>query len=80
MPDEDFIGWDSRIDIKDVKLRTLMLGKEDVRKYGYWESDESELLRQIGILNEDQVVNKINSIKTTSAPIVTGKQIGRAHV
>ena len=67
LPDEDFIGWDSRIDIKDVKLRTLMLGKEDVRKYGYWESDESELLRQIGILNEDQVVNKINSIKTTNA-------------
>ena len=67
IPDETFIGWDPRIDTKDVKLRTLMVGKDDVRRYGYWESDESELIRQIGILNEDQVTMQLNSIKKSRA-------------
>ena len=67
MPDESFIGWDARIDVKDVKLRTLMIGAEDVRGYGFWERDEADLLRQIGVLNEDQVTTQINAIKTTNA-------------
>lgn len=67
IPDETFIGWDPRIDTKDVKLRTLMVGKDDVRRYGYWESDESELRRQIGILSEDQVTMQLNSIKKSRA-------------
>lgn len=67
VPDEEFIGWDHRIDIKDVKLRTLMIGKDDIRKYGYWETDERDLKRQLGILAEDQVTTRLDSIKRSSA-------------
>ena len=64
IPDEDFSGWDPRIDINDVKLRTLMVGKEDIRRYGYWESDEKDLRRQLAVLAEEQVTTRLNSIKS----------------
>ena len=64
IPDEDFSGWDPRIDINDVKLRTLMVGKEDIRRYGYWESDEKDIRRQLAVLAEEQVTTRLNSIKS----------------
>lgn len=63
VPSDDFIGWDPRIDMNDIKLKTLMLGKEDVREYGFWQSDEERMKRMIGINNEQQVINDISSIK-----------------
>ena len=67
IPTEDFVGWDPRIDIKNVKLRALQLSKEDVREYGFWQSDEEDLARQSYILNENQVTTQLNSIKDTRA-------------
>lgn len=63
MPSDEFIGWDSRIDVNDIKLRTLMIGKEDLRKYGFWEDDERQLREQIAVLNEDEVVDDLSRIK-----------------
>lgn len=63
VPTDDFVGWDPRIDINDIKLKTLMIGKEDVRDYGFWQSDEERLKRMIAINNEPQVVNNVAAIK-----------------
>ncbi len=63
MPDKSFSGWDPRIDINDIKLKTLSVGKEDVRGYGFWEGDESRLARLTVVNEENQVVNEIDRIK-----------------
>ena len=64
MPDDSFYGWDPRIEINDIKLKTLTLGKEDVRRYGFWEGDEERLRRLVALDNETQVVNSIEEIKS----------------
>lgn len=64
MPDSNFYGWDPRIEINDIKLKTLTLGKEDVRRYGFWEGDEERLRRLVALDNETQVVNSIEEIKS----------------
>lgn len=63
VPDENFIGWDPRIDLDDIKLRTLSVGKDDVHQYGFWKSDEEELDRITAILEEQQVVTQLEQIK-----------------
>lgn len=63
MPSEGFAGWDPRIDIKDIKLRTLMIGKEDVRSFGFWEGDEERLKRLVVLNDENQVSGQIDEIK-----------------
>ena len=67
IPDEEFAGWDPRIDTKAIKLRTLQLSKEDVREYGFWKSDEEELRRNLAVLEEDQVTTQMSSIVRTRA-------------
>lgn len=63
MPDEDFVGWDPRIDLDSVKLKTLSVGKDNMYDYGFWESDMKDLERLIAVENEDQVVNNLEEIK-----------------
>jgi hypothetical protein len=63
MPDEDFVGWDPRIDLEDIKLRTLTLGDEDIHDFGFWKSDKERLSRMIAVLQEEQVVSQIKDIK-----------------
>ena len=63
MPDASFSGWDPRIDIKDIKLRTLELGKEDVRSYGFWQGDEDRVNRLVAVRDERQVTTEIDEIK-----------------
>lgn len=67
IPDEQFAGWDPRIDTKAIKLRALQLSKEDVREYGFWKSDEEELRRNLAVLEEDQVTTQMSSIIRTRA-------------
>ena len=64
MPDKDFAGWDPRIDLKDIKLRTLSLGNEDVRSYGFWQSDEERLRRLTVVQQEKQVTTQLEEIKS----------------
>lgn len=63
MPDENFAGWDPRIDINDIKLRTLSVGKEDVRSFGFWKDDDERLKRLTAVQDEDQVTTQIDAIK-----------------
>ena len=67
MPDDSFVGWDPRINIRDVKLRTLMVGEEDIKKYGFWDSDEENLSRQSAVLADDSITRSQRQIKTTMA-------------
>lgn len=64
MPDDSFEGWDPRIDTKDIKLRTLIMGGEDIHNYGFWESDVDRLARMKSVLEEDQVMTQMESIKS----------------
>ncbi len=63
MPDSSFSGWDPRINIKDIKLKTLELGKEDVRSFGFWQGDEERVRRITAIQEDKEVINSIDEIK-----------------
>lgn len=63
IPDKNFVGWDPRIDIKDIKLRSLSIGEEDLYEYGFFKSDTDKLKRMIGVLKEEQVTSQLESIK-----------------
>lgn len=63
MPDDNFIGWDPRIDTKDIKLRAITLGDEDMHDFGFWDSDTERLSRLMAVMNEQQVVSQIDEIK-----------------
>ena len=63
MPSDDFAGWDPRIDIKDIKLQTLTIGKEDVREFGFWDGDEERLKRLTAVQEEEEVTGQIAAIK-----------------
>lgn len=63
MPSDDFAGWDPRIDIKDIKLQTLTIGKEDVREFGFWDGDEERLKRLTAVQQEEEVTGQIAAIK-----------------
>lgn len=63
MPSEDFVGWDPRIDINDIKLKTLMIGKEDVREFGFWQSDEDRVNRMFVLENNSKQIDNVEAIK-----------------
>lgn len=63
MPSDDFVGWDPRIDIKDIKLQTLTIGKEDVREFGFWDGDEERLKRLTAVQQEEEITGQIAAIK-----------------
>lgn len=62
MPEADFSGWDKRISMRDVKLRFLQIARENVRDYGFWRSDEIEMLRKTAILNSDEFLSKARTV------------------
>lgn len=63
IPDSDFVGWDPRIDLDAVKLRTLSVGKDDIYEYGFFKSDEQDLEKLIAVLQDDKVTTKSIAIK-----------------
>ena len=62
MPEENFSGWDPRIDMRDVKLRFLQVGGKEIRDYGYWQDDELEMLRKVAIMDDKSFLDKTDSI------------------
>jgi len=62
-PSGFFAGWDPRLTVDDIKIKTLAIGGEDLRKFGFWKTDE-ERMNNISELNrEEQVVTKLDAIK-----------------
>lgn len=64
VPSSKFIGWDPRLKTDDIKIRTLSLGKEDLRKFGFWEQDEKRMERLSPITEQSNAVfSQIDEIK-----------------
>jgi hypothetical protein len=58
-----FSGWDPRLTADDIKIKTLSVGKQDLRRFGFWQGDE-EKMNAMSVLNyDDQVVTQIDKIK-----------------
>lgn len=64
VPSKNFAGWDPRIKTDDIKIKTLSIGGEDLRRFGFWQKDE-ERMRSLEALSKesDQVFTQIESIK-----------------
>lgn len=65
VPDSEWIGWDPRLKLDEIKLRTLKIGKADTYDYGFWDSDLQRNSRIIALDTEDQVTRSFNDIKST---------------
>ena len=65
VPGEDWIGWDPRLKLDEVKLRTLQIGKADTYDYGFWDSDLKRNARIIALDDEDEVTRSYEDIKRT---------------
>jgi len=63
VPDDNFVGWDPRIDLDSVKLRALKVGDEDMHDYGFWDTDQERLSRLMAVMKEEQVTNQLDAIK-----------------
>ena len=62
LPSDNWIGWDPRLTIDDIKLKTLTIGREDIHRFGYWQKDLERSERLIG-LKEGEIVNELEKIK-----------------
>lgn len=65
VPDSDWIGWDPRLKLDEIKLRTLKIGKADTYDYGFWDSDLQRNSRIIALDEEDHITHSFNDIKKT---------------
>ena len=65
VPGQDWIGWDPRLKLDEIKLRTLKIGKADTYDYGFWDSDLQRNSRIIALDDEDEVTKSYNQIKST---------------
>ena len=63
VPNTGFVGWDPRLTIDDIKIRTLSIGGQDLKRFGYWKKDEERMNRLQGIVNTDTVFTDIDRIK-----------------
>lgn len=63
VPNTKFIGWDPRLTTDDIKIRTLSIGGEDLKRFGFWKKDEERMNRLSGIVNTKDVFNDIDQIK-----------------
>lgn len=64
VPDSKFVGWDPRLTADDLKIKTLSIAGQDLKKYGFWKSDE-ERMKQLEPATEKatQVTNNYESIR-----------------
>ena len=63
IPSKDWLGWDPRLSMQDVKLRTLTLGKADIFRYGFWNQDKERNERIVALDAEREVTDKYQTIK-----------------
>lgn len=65
VPSSKFMGWDPRLKTDDIKIRTLSIGNEDLRRFGFWKKDEERMNRIPALKSEDEVVQSIDRIKAS---------------
>lgn len=62
-PTSKFMGWDPRLTIDDIKIKTLSIGGEDLKRFGFWKKDEERMNSITALNDEDQVINSLSRIK-----------------
>ena len=64
LPSRGFVGWDPRLKTDDIKIKSLSIGGEDLRRFGFWKKDEERLRQLEGIDDQSsQVFSQIDNIK-----------------
>lgn len=63
VPSKDWLGWDPRLTMADVKLRTLTVGKADIFRYGFWNQDKDRNERIVALDQEREITDKYKQIK-----------------
>lgn len=63
VPSSGWVGWDKRLSMQDIKLRTLTVGKEDIFKYGFWNQDRARNERIVALDSEREVTSKLSDIR-----------------
>lgn len=66
IPGKGFIGWDPRLTTDDIKIKTLSIGGEDLRRFGFWDKDEKRM-QSLAAAHRDmeEVTTRIESIKAS---------------
>ena len=62
-PSNKFMGWDPRLLTDDIKIRTLSVGGEDLKRFGFWKKDEDRMNRIPALKEEDEVIHSLSRIK-----------------
>ena len=62
-PSSKFMGWDPRLTADDIKIKTLSLGGEDLKRFGFWKKDEDRMNSISALNDEDQVIHSLSRIK-----------------
>lgn len=63
VPNNNFIGWDPRLSSDDIKIRTLSIGNQDLKRFGFWKKDEERMNSLEGIVNTNKVFKEVDKIK-----------------
>ena len=62
MPSEKWVGWDPRLTTRDIKLKTLMVGKADIHRFGFWDKDQEKVERMLVLDNEKEITHNLQKI------------------
>ena len=62
-PTSKFMGWDPRLTVDDIKIKTLSIGGEDLKRFGFWKKDEERMNNITALNDEDQVIHSLSRIK-----------------
>ena len=62
MPSEKWVGWDPRLTTRDIKLKTLMVGKADIHRFGFWDKDQEKVERMLVLDDEKEITHNLQKI------------------
>lgn len=64
VPNKGFVGWDPRLTADDIKIRTLSIGGEDLKRFNFWKKDEERMEALSAITEKSNAVfSQIDAIK-----------------
>lgn len=66
VPGDDWIGWDPRLTVEDIKLKTLTVGKADLQRFGFWDKDIRRNDRIKVLDDKVDIINEYDTIKRES--------------
>ena len=63
IPSKSFAGWDPRLQTDDIKIRTLSIGNQDLKRFGFWKQDEVRMKQLESITDQaSEVTNNADVI------------------